>query len=140
MNIQVTSWNESEADIRTVRNRVFVQEQMIPLALEWDGNDPCSTHVVAYDRGGNAVGTGRIQCDGRIGRLVVLKPFRGLEIGAKLLNALIELADLQNLKKIYLHAQLYAIPFYEKSGFKQDGPAFLEDGIHHVNMRRNTRQ
>jgi predicted GNAT family N-acyltransferase len=138
MNTKVTSYEESGADIRAVRDRVFVQEQGIPQELEWDGDDPCCIHVVVSDSGENAIGTGRMQPDGRIGRLAVLEPWRGQGIGTKLLDALIEVAGRQGLEMVYLHAQLHAIPFYEKNGFEQDGREFVEDGIRHVNMKRAT--
>ena len=45
------------ADLRTVREQVFVQEQGVPLALEWDDLDPASHHVIARDAAGDAIGT-----------------------------------------------------------------------------------
>ena len=37
-------------------------------------------------------------------------------------------------KRLYLEAQTYAIPFYERLGFKVCSDEFLEDGIPHVKM------
>ena len=37
-------------------------------------------------------------------------------------------------KHFYLEAQTYAIPFYERLGFKVCSEEFLEDGIPHVKM------
>lgn len=39
-----------------------------------------------------------------------------------------------NAKQIYIEAQVYAIPFYEKFNFKIISEPFLEDGIPHVKM------
>jgi predicted GNAT family N-acyltransferase len=33
-----------------------------------------------------------------------------------------------------LHAQVHAVPFYEKMGFKSYGPQFEEAGIQHFAM------
>jgi len=47
-------------DLRAVREAVFVQEQQVPLALEWDALDPACQHVLARDAAGAAIGTGRL--------------------------------------------------------------------------------
>ena len=80
-----------------------------------------------------------MQPDGRIGRLAVLEPWRGRGVGTELLDALVEVAAARGLEIVYLHAQLHAIPFYEKNGFEREGREFMEDGLRHVNMKRNTR-
>ncbi|KAH9619017.1 hypothetical protein KSS87_018290 [Heliosperma pusillum] len=53
--------------------------------------------------------------------LGVLAPYRGLGIGTKLLNHVIELCSKQNISEIYLHVQTNndeAISFYKKFGFE----------------------
>jgi predicted GNAT family N-acyltransferase len=138
MNIKVTSFEESGEDIRCVRDVVFGMEQKVRRELDWDGNDPHCAHVVAVDNGGNPIGTGRMQPDGRIGRLAVLKQWRNRGIGSGMLEALVETARRNGLEKVYLHAQVHAVPFYEKNGFDRDGDEFMEAGIRHMNMTRNT--
>ncbi|HPU54462.1 MAG TPA: GNAT family N-acetyltransferase, partial [Burkholderiaceae bacterium] len=62
------TWEELEAHAGAVRTEVFVREQAIPEALEWDEHDAISQHCVAF-LGTSAVGTGRLLGDGRIGRM-----------------------------------------------------------------------
>ncbi|CAI9289394.1 unnamed protein product [Lactuca saligna] len=53
--------------------------------------------------------------------LGVLAPYRGLGIGTKLLNHVLELSQKQNIGEIYLHVQTNnedAISFYKKFGFE----------------------
>ncbi len=138
MNIKVVSYEASEGDIRFVRNTVFGEEQKVPRELDWDEADPYCIHVVATDDEGNPIGTGRMQPDGRIGRLSILKSWRRQGIGTRMLEALVESARRGGLEKVYLHAQLQAVPFYEKRGFKKNGEAFAEAGILHINMTRDT--
>ena len=133
------SYAESERDIHCIRDSVFGREQNIPRELDWDGSDQRCIHVVATDNKGNAIGVGRIQSDGKIGRLAVLKQWRKRGVGAKILEALIDTARSQGLEKVYLHAQTHTVTFYEKSGFEKDGEEFVEAGIQHINMIRSTR-
>jgi predicted GNAT family N-acyltransferase len=42
----------------------------------------------------------------------------------------------QHFKLVELHAQLQAIPFYEKLGFESFGDIFLDAGIQHVAMKK----
>ena len=137
LHTKITSFEASERDIRSVRDAVFGAEQQVPRELDWDGLDPDCVHVVATDDGGRPIGTGRLQPDGRIGRLAILKPWRGQGLGTRLLEALVESARQRGLEKVYLHAQLQAVSFYEQRGFEKDDAAFMEAGIRHINMTRN---
>jgi predicted GNAT family N-acyltransferase len=134
MNTTITTYEESESDIRAIRDAVFGEEQGVPRELDWDGNDSRCIQVVATDDEGKAIGTGRMQPDGKIGRLAVLKPWRGQGIGAQMVEALIQSARRRGLEKVYLHAQLHAVSFYENLGFVKDGEEFIEAGIPHINM------
>jgi ribosomal protein S18 acetylase RimI-like enzyme len=72
---------------------------------------------VALDKDGNPIGTGRIQPDGKIGRLAVLKYWRNRGVDGKMVEALVESARSKGLTEVNLHAQVYAVLFYEKRGF-----------------------
>ena len=88
--VEEGDWNAFAADARRVREQVFINEQKVPVALEWDANDAVSRHVVAYDATGAAVGTGRLLPDGHIGRMAVLPEWRGKGVGRALLQRLLE--------------------------------------------------
>lgn len=122
--------------LRAVREPVFVQEQQVPIELEWDELDPLSVHVVAVDAQGRPVGTGRLTPEHRIGRMAVLDSWRGHGVGAAILLRLIEVARAMGYPAIELHAQVSAEAFYGRHGFDAYGAAFEEAGIDHVHMRR----
>ncbi len=105
--------------------------------VDWDGNDSQSFQVVATDDDNNPVGTGRMQRDGKIGRLAVLDSWRRRGIGQKILRVLVETANKEGFQEVFLHAQIQAISFYEKCLFHKNGKEFLEAGIPHVKMTRN---
>jgi predicted GNAT family N-acyltransferase len=123
------------ADLRAVREAVFVHEQQVPLALERDAFDPQCQHVLARDLEGAAIGTGRLTPDRRIGRMAVLRAWRGRGVGSALLQALLRLARGNGWNEVELHAQVTAIAFYRSHGFVELGERFAEAGIEHQAMR-----
>ncbi len=137
MEILAKHWQEAGADAFLVREAVFIHEQQVPAELELDEFDLTATHVLAY-QDTQCIGTGRLVNLGdsqtQIGRMAVLAQFRGMGIGKQILEKLVELAISQGAKTIILHAQLTAIPFYEKLGFKAQGGTYDEAGIPHRNM------
>lgn len=131
--IQILSWNQAKDLALDIRIEVFVNEQGVPQALELDEFDVVAWHALGW-HGNQAIGTGRLLADGKIGRLAVLKDHRGKGMGKSLLGALIEFGQHQGIERFYLHAQTAAIGFYEALGFKTNGPVFNEAGIEHIKM------
>jgi len=130
------SWPEDRAALGAIRRAVFIEEQQVPEALEWDGLDETCYHILVTDGSGNPVGTGRVKPDGHIGRMAVLKDCRGQGTGSAIRAALLELARQQEYPRVFLHAQVEAIPFYEKHGFSVTGELFMDAGIPHRSMER----
>lgn len=128
-------WDRDGDAIRRIREQVFVQEQNVPPELEWDEFDPKSLHFLAFDAKRDAVGTGRLQPDGKITRMAVLPAARGAGVGAALLEALLFAAIHQGKAVPWLHAQADAVGFYESFGFSVVGDPFMEAGIEHRKMR-----
>jgi len=129
-----TSWQQGSAALHAVRRAVFIEEQQVPEALEWDGQDESCRHVLVIAAGNRPVGTGRMKPDGHIGRMAVLQECRGQGVGSAILAALLDLARQQHFAGVYLHAQVAAIAFYEKQGFIVDGEEFMDAGIPHRRM------
>ncbi|MBN8726753.1 MAG: GNAT family N-acetyltransferase [Xanthomonadales bacterium] len=134
--VTVADWNADLAELRRVREQVFVIEQGVPVEDEWDALDEASRHVLARDDAGRAIGTGRLTPERRIGRMAVLGEWRGRGVGAALLQALLDLARERGFEAVELHAQSHALPFYERFGFEPFGERFDECGIEHLAMRR----
>ena len=128
-----------EADLQRafdIRMRVFVKEQHVPREIELDRDDDRAVHFLATISG-NAIGTARIvmrRGSAKIGRMAVLKSHRRKGVGKKLLKHALVCAKKLRAKKIYLHAQVAVIGFYERAGFRCVGPAFDEAGIPHRRM------
>lgn len=122
-------------DLRLVREAVFVHEQGVPLAMEWDELDPRCHHVIARDAAGQPIGTGRLTPQRTIGRMAVLPDWRARGVGDALLRALVEQARQLGWHEVALHAQAQAIGFYARHGFLPHGERFQEAGIEHQEMR-----
>ncbi|MCD9031994.1 GNAT family N-acetyltransferase [Luteimonas sp. Y-2-2-4F] len=119
-----------------VRGEVFVAEQGVPESLERDDRDAHSVHVLARDAAGAPIGAARLAPGRRIGRMAVLRAWRGRGVGDALLDALLDEARAQGLAEVSLHAQAPAIGFYARHGFLPEGERFEEAGIAHQAMRR----
>ncbi|MBA3562747.1 MAG: GNAT family N-acetyltransferase [Gammaproteobacteria bacterium] len=134
--IREASWREDRAALMRVREEVFIREQDVPAELEWDAADENCFHVLAESAKRDAIGTGRLEADGKIGRIAILHKHRSTGIGTAILERLIMEARRRNMAHVYLYAQLRALHFYERHGFLADGPAFLEADIPHRRMHR----
>lgn len=133
--VRIVDWREAAVTLMALRTEVFVREQGVPAHLEQDGLDTQCAHVLASDAAGQAIGTGRLMPDGRIGRMAVTAPWRGRGVGGALLAALLEEARRRGMAEVYLHAQRHARDFYARQGFEDEGEPFAEAGIAHIGMR-----
>lgn len=122
-------------DLRSIREPVFVIEQQVPIEEEWDALDPRCQHVIARDAQHRPIGTGRLTPERKIGRMAVLRDWRGRGVGDALLQALIARARELGWTEVSLNAQVGALGFYEKCGFVPYGEQFEEAGIQHRAMR-----
>ena len=119
---------------------MFIEEQGVGEAFEFDARDDQARHLLAL-REGEPVGTLRLRWldrgrTAKVERVAMLRPARGGGIGHALLQAALSLAEASGAREARLHAQAVAQPFYRKLGFVAFGPIFEEDGIAHIAMRQ----
>ena len=137
MRILLVSFSDFESEIREIRNAVFEDEQNVPPEIDWDGNDGKCLHAIVVGDNGKFLGTGRLAPDGKIGRLAVLRDYRGRGAGTGLLRALVGAAREQGLTEVFLHAQTQALKFYQQADFEVRGESFQEAEIAHFYMSRS---
>jgi len=133
--VKTATWPDDQSTLKAIRYEVFVEEQKVPAEEEIDAHDPVSIHAIAWTDG-KAAGCGRLLPDGHIGRMAVRKPYRGLGVGAFVLQHLMERARQRGDREVVLSAQTHAMGFYEKFGFMVEGGEYLDCNIPHRDMRK----
>lgn len=131
--IGTKSFSEHSQEILSLRYRVFSLEQGVDPDIDIDGLDDDAVQILALDNG-TPVGTGRMLADGHIGRIAVLMDYRKTGIGKQIVSCLIEHARNNKLDRVFLGAQISAVPFYEKLGFCRSGEDYMEANILHTPM------
>ncbi|MDP2031247.1 MAG: GNAT family N-acetyltransferase [Thiobacillus sp.] len=134
--IHETDWARDAGRLGAIRRVVFIDEQGVPEALEWDDDDAEAVHLLATRADGTAIGCARLLPDGHIGRMAVLPAWRGRGVGRALLAAAIRLARAQGQATLRLSAQTHAAGFYADAGFAAVGDPYEEAGIPHIAMRK----
>jgi len=134
--IELGDWASLRAEVLPIRWTVFVEEQKVPAELEVDDWDAQALHALARGAAGRAAGTARLLPDGRIGRIAVLREFRGAGVGSALLKAMMHAARERGHAQAVLSAQTHAMAFYRRFGFVAEGEPYDDAGIPHITMRR----
>ena len=132
--VRPARWDEDQAAIAALRRAVFIEEQSVPEALEWEAVDAHCRWWVAEAAREGVVGIVRLLDSGRIGRLAVMPGWRRRGVGSALLQAALSTARKAGMKDIYLCAQTQALDFYARHGFSAEGPEYRDAGIPHRTM------
>ncbi len=140
--LEVGNWQALGADASQVRTEVFVNELGISPQDERDALDASAIHAVLYNQLNMPLATGRLltaEQDGapgtsKIGRMATLRVLRSGQLGAGVLEALVQQARQRGDTQVVLHAQTAAAGFYKRAGFVPQGAPYDEVGIPHVTM------
>ena len=136
LKVEVVKWIDEYDSLTMIREKVFIEEQKVTSQLEWDGMDKEAIHFLAF-KDEKAIGCARalvIEYCMQLGRIAVLKEYRGEGIGSALLEKAIVTAKLNQISSIHISAQCYAIDFYLKFGFEVTSDIYLDAEIPHRDM------
>lgn len=131
-----TDWAHDAQRLSAIRRAVFIDEQGVPEALEWDAHDMHSLHLLAIAADAAPIGCARLLPGGHIGRMAVLPAWRGRGVGQALLAAALRAAQARGYRTVRLSAQTHAAGFYARAGFVVEGEEYEEAGIRHVSMQK----
>jgi predicted GNAT family N-acyltransferase len=141
MTLKIRQCASTDADFGIcfdIRQKVFVDEQKVPIEEERDEYDAVGLHFLAR-LDGKPAGTARVLMqngDVKITRVAVLKEYRGQRLGEALMRH-IE-TELPAARRYILDGQIQARDFYTRLGYAPVGDVFLEAGIAHVRMVKDS--
>lgn len=128
-------------DAQRLRDAVFITEQNVPIALEYDNQDDKRMHYVGYyedtEKHMIPVTTARVDQQSNswhVERVATGKAFRGHGFAKLLMEKIIADARLADITSVALDAQIQASGFYENLGFVKKGDTFMDAGIEHIAM------
>ena len=127
------SWKDLGVYAKVIREAVFIQEQYIAAEDEWDAEDAVAVHFIVFQQD-QAIATARLLSNNSIGRVAVLATTRGLGVGQRLMQAVIDYARAEQRELVKLSSQVHAIGFYQALGFEVQGEEYLDCSIPHIDM------
>ncbi|MDE9540109.1 GNAT family N-acetyltransferase [Xenorhabdus bovienii] len=120
-----------------IRKQVFTDEQGFDAEIDIDEYDDIALHVLIFD-GEKPIGVLRaVPMDNnmlKVGRVAVLKAYRGKGIGRKVMEFIEDYGRKNGIVAIGLSSQCHAQPFYESLGYQARGEIYLEEGAEHIFM------
>lgn len=127
----------------SIRTRVFVEEQQVPMELEMDEYDvspeACRHFLIRDGKTYAAAARWKVLEEGtaKLQRIAVLPEYRSHGVGRLVVSAMEQDARQAGMKACVLDAQCRAEGFYAKLGYRTVSPeTFLDAGILHVRMKK----
>jgi predicted GNAT family N-acyltransferase len=134
MDVRLAKTKKELLDHLYIRGQVFIIEQAIDYAIEFEGDDYLCDLFVSYIDG-VPVGAARLK-DNKVGRVATLSSYRYHGVGRALMNFVEAYAKDKGIKELKLHAQKPVEEFYQKLGYVTKGDIFYEADIPHVLMTK----
>lgn len=135
-------WRQYPEDLTDpyfIRKTVFMDEQ--GFSEEFDETDRRALHLTLYLDGARAGCARLYEEEGgwHIGRVAVLLPFRGMGLGAELMQEAERRAASLEADAVRLSAQVQAQGFYEKLGYRAVTGPYLDEHCPHIGMEKKLR-
>ena len=138
----VKTYDYLPEDAKKIRLEVFVEEQ--GFQNELDDTDNIATHLVLYDNDAPIatcrVFEGKNNNEYILGRLAVIKDYRGNNIGKLLIKEAEKCVLEKQASSLILHAQCRVKNFYEKSGYCEFGEIEDDEGCPHIWMKKDLKE
>lgn len=133
-------YNTLSDDAKNIRTKVFVEEQ--GFENEFDEIDNSSFHIVSYTEKNEPAAVCRIfkgteKNSYILGRLAVLKQFRGKNLGTEMIKTAEKIVKEKGGNSISLHAQCRVSEFYKKIGYSSFGNIDYDEDCPHIWMKKD---
>lgn len=123
--VELATSEELYKGAMAVRKQVFVKEQGIPETKEFDGNDFCAAHVVAYvqkNRRRLPIGTMRIRFFSdfvKFERMAVIRNFRKTEAAEDIMQYGLKYASEKGYRQVYGMCKKELLHRWERCGYHE---------------------
>ncbi len=134
MKIIQADWQRHHTLIHDIRQQVCVDEMGIPADHEWDGRNPAYCQWLAYISGNTPVAPVRLSPGGSLGRMAMLRDWRGKGVCRAVLERVLDDARQLEQDCIRLGAQRHAAGFNTHFGFHVEGEELISAGLPHLPM------
>lgn len=137
--MDISVFDKINEDARYIRNTVFIEEQ--GFEKEYDEIDSISKHIVIYENG-KAIGTCRVFFDTdidcyHIGRIAVLREYRGKGLGKILVTEGEKVAKAMGGTEVFIGGQVRVKEFYERLGYTAFGEPFMDENVPHIALKKS---
>ncbi|MBW1647275.1 MAG: GNAT family N-acetyltransferase [Deltaproteobacteria bacterium] len=122
-----------------IRAIVFMEEQAVAFAEEFDAGDDEALHLLG-EIAGEPAACGRLRFDdgwAKLERIAVRRVYRGRGLAHRLIDRMLAEAARRGYPRCRLHAQAHLVDLYRRHGFIPCGDVFYEAGIPHRLMTRD---
>lgn len=132
-------YNTFSKQAAKVREKVFVEEQ--GFQNEFDDIDDRALHIVIFDEDVPVAVCRVFEGEEKgifiLGRLAVIKEYRGKNLGTRMVRAAENTVMENGGSAIALHAQCRVKDFYNKLGFCEYGQIENDEGCPHIWMKKS---
>ncbi|MBP2241206.1 putative GNAT family N-acyltransferase [Cytobacillus eiseniae] len=138
MEVKIVSSKKELEEAFSIRKKVFVYEQNVPIEEEIDQYEEKAVHFLLYNDN-TPIGAGRFRTVdgiGKVERICVLSDERKSGSGKAIMEKIEAYAKNEGFSALKLNAQTHAIPFYSKLGYEIISEEFLDAGIPHRTMKK----
>lgn len=123
---------------KKIREDIFLHEQ--GFQTEFDDIDAIAKHILLFQNG-QAIGTCRVFWNETaqsyiIGRVAVVKSYRGKGIGNAIMLAAENLIRTLGGTQVQLSGQVRAAPFYEQLGYVRVGEEYMDEFCPHITLKK----
>ena len=109
-------WTSLKNHVQSIRNEVFKEDKQTFSSAKEDTLDFISRHVVIKAEN-NPVATGKLEPNGKIEKLSVLKNYHNLGYERLVLKKIISEAEVKKFSKVFIHAEGSKSGYLKNEGF-----------------------
>ena len=134
--ICVGDWNNLKKDVQFIRNKVSDIKKKSNSNDEENELDFISRHVLIR-AGSKPIATGKLEPNGKIEKITVLKKYRKIGYGRLILKKLISEAANKKLPEVFIYSKNSDSEYYKEQGFITVGKNNVQSNENYIKFTKN---